>query len=550
MAFITERSLQRLQESIDLVDLISHYNISVVKVGSNYMAVCPFHDDKTPSMSISQEKGLYYCHACGATGNGITFVKEYEKLDFQEAVEQIARFFNVSLEYERNASFKKSDLLTSIALFYHNQIFKHQEILNYLYSRGITQDSIKKFEIGYSGANHETLNFIRENKLDYAEAIEYGILTETSNKTYAKFANRIIFPIRSSNGAIVGFGGRTLSNEKNIAKYLNSPQSKLFNKSRNLYGYYLAKQAIYEKKSMIICEGYLDVIMLHQAGFNNAVATLGTALNKEHLYLINKNNPRILMCYDGDNAGIKAALRASELLAQHTKDGGVILLKDGLDPADMIAQNRIQEFTAQTKQPKAFIEFVLEQIIANFNLKNPVEKAQALQSFLTFFHTLSPLLQEDYKFKCAARLGVNPSLISIKHNQKTQKETMAILLPSNNFAEESILMNMIAKKEHYYTALNFLDIKHFKTYPQEFAMILQGRVDDLRINEIKIKSNAKILDTQEFKEQIRIFLLQYANDLLRTIPLDMNLSGEEKMQKLKILQTHIKRIKQGELIAI
>ncbi len=548
MPRVTQSSLAHLQDRIDIIDVISSY-IDVRKVGANFVALCPFHDDKTPSMSISATKGLYHCFACGASGDAIKFVMEYERLEFYDAIQKLASFFNIALEYEKGEIKKKSYLLPSLATFYHNELFKHNEIMQYLYSRSINLDSIKEFEIGYSGMSYETINYINKNNLDYQEAIEFGIINKGNDRDYARFSNRIVFPIRSSNGMVVGFGGRTLSNEKNIAKYLNSPQSKIFNKSKILYGYDIAKQAIYKQKDIIVCEGYLDVIMLHQAGFKNAVATLGTALNEGHLYLLNKDNPKIYMCYDGDSAGINAALKAAKFLSKNSKDGGVIILQNGLDPADMIAQNKVEEFKYALNNSKPFVDFVVEKIIKEFDIQNPIQKQQALKSCLEYLNTLTPLLQDEYKNKCALLLEINPIHIKTKQNKIDKKETKNYT-KDNNFAEENILYNMLLEKKHFYFAINFLDKKHFTLYKEEFELICQDKCDNNKINALRFKARDKVLNHEEFKEQLRMFLLKYAQELLPTILVDKNIKSLDKIKKIHEVKQSIERLRSGELLSV
>ncbi len=549
MARFTEASLTHLHDAIDIVDAITHY-IDVRKVGAGYVALCPFHDDKTPSLHINHTKGLYHCFACGASGDTIRFVMEYERLSFYEAVQKLAAMFNIPLAYEqKHIEQKKSDLLRLLALFYHNKLFKHEDILQYLATRSINEDSIREFEIGYSGTSYDTLRFLDEQKLSRTEAIEYGVLTQGNDKAYARFAHRIIFPIHSSTGVVVGFGGRTLSTEKNIAKYLNSPQSKVFNKSKILYGYHLAKQMIYKQKSIIVCEGYLDVIMLHQAGFKNAVATLGTALNEGHLLLLNKDNPRIYMCYDGDNAGINAALKAAKFLSQHNKDGGVVILENGLDPADMVAQNKIQHFQELLTNALPFIEFVLQRIIMDFDLQNPMQKQLALQKCQEYLHTLTPFLQDEYKQKCALLLQISPTHLTTKQQKNKDLQTIHSPNANMNFAEESILYNIIANKEYLYFALNFLDQQHFQTYHQEFQLICNEDYDNDRIYALQFKAKAKLLSYDEFKNQLRLFLLQYAKDALPKIATS-SLDSTLKLQQIQTLRQQIEHLQAGELVAV
>ncbi|STQ86063.1 DNA primase [Helicobacter muridarum] len=539
MPSITQASIDLLKSNIDIVDLISHY-IDVSRVGINFMALCPFHDDKTPSLSISQAKGLYHCHACGASGDGIKFVMQHQNVGFQDALEIIASFYRISLEYvdhENGASKKKSHILDSIASFYHNNLLNNQDVLQYLFSRGLSMDSIRNFKIGYCGASFETQKALQEHSLSYKEALEYGILIESYNRPYARFSNRITFPICSANGSVVGFGGRTLSNDKHIAKYINSHQSKIFNKSKILYGYNLARQSIYKQKSMIVCEGYLDVILLHQAGFCNAVATLGTALNNGHLGIINKDNTSIYMCYDGDIAGINAACKAARFLSKHSKDGGVVLLRDGLDPADMILQHKEDDFRLALKHAKSFIDFVLEDIVMKFDLKNPIQKQQALQASLEFMHTLNPLIQDDYK---ALKL---PQLLNIQKRHITKKyekqKDIAIIPSFDNISEANILVSMLDNEENFYLGMQFLDIKHFMTYREEFSMISNGIREHDKIMTLRFKSNASF-SNKEFAYELRIFLLAYAKNLVNNISRDSNLIGMARIEAIGKLRNAIR----------
>ncbi len=306
------------------------------------MACCPFHNEKTPSFIISPTKGFYHCYGCGVGGDAIKFLMEYEKLSFVESVEKIAAMTNFALEYE-NTYEKKPDsiVLDEIMRFYQKQLLSHKPSLEYLASRQVANASIEKFRLGYCGASFETINFLNAKILNKQEALEFGIIGKDNGREYARFNDRIIFPIHSPNGKVVGFGGRTMSNAN--AKYINSPQSKVFNKSKLLYGYYLAKDRIYKQKKIIVCEGYLDVIMLHQAGFDYAVATLGTALTKEHLPLLRKGEPKVILSYDGDKAGINAAFKAAKILSEASIEGGVVIFENGADPADMVAHKQINE---------------------------------------------------------------------------------------------------------------------------------------------------------------------------------------------------------------
>jgi DNA primase len=275
---ISKTSLETLKNQIDIVDTISS-NLELKKSGANFKACCPFHGEDTPSFVISPAKQIYHCFGCGAGGDAIKFIQEYKKLSFQEAVEDIASDMNFTLEYDNKQDYKDyQSLLESINHFYEQNLTDDK--LNYLLDRGITKKSIKDFEIGYAPRSDKQIKHLQDNFLNLQDASEVGVLAYDKDKAYARLRERITFPIRNHAGKLIGFGGRTLKPSSDIAKYLNSPDTKLFNKSRNLYGLNLAKEHIYKKGTIVITEGYLDVVMMHQADINYGYSTNTTTHTK------------------------------------------------------------------------------------------------------------------------------------------------------------------------------------------------------------------------------------------------------------------------------
>ena len=540
---ITRESIDRLYDSIDIVDLVANY-IDVRKVGANYMALCPFHDDRVASMSLSRVKGLYYCHACGASGNAIKFVMEYERLDFSHAVEHLARFFNVPLEYSKEWV-KKSDILESLSNFYHHRIFSAPDILSYLNSRGIDRDDIEMFQIGYSDSSFETLKFIDENHLSKDDAKLYGMIDD---RHYAKFTYRIMFPIHSANGMIVGFGGRSL-NPENPAKYINSTQSRIFNKSKILYGYNLAKRHIYKSHSMIVCEGYLDVVMLHKVGFKNAVATLGTSINESHLYLLSRDNPKVLMCYDGDSAGIKAALRAARFLSRHGIDGAVILLENGLDPADMVHQGLIDKFQDKLDNATSFPIFVLQSIIKTCDFKNPMDLQRVIKECSEYLNTLSETLRLEYRRVCANMLGVHERQIEVRGETKKIGFNIEQTSDIEMQREKNILFNMLSNARHKELGVNYLRAEYFRFFESEFRAILdnqepQGLVDELKSARFQSSSEAVFL------QDLRRFITLRLDDINSKILVSPNLSPEDRQKVRFYLLQVITALRKGELMRV
>lgn len=432
---------------------------------------------------VSGSKGLYHCYGCGVGGDAIKFVMEYEKMNFAEAVEKIADLCNFTLEYEKSNIPKKDDskLLESVARFYQRRLSELPEYKNYLFKRGVSEFSIEKFGLGFCGASFETLKFAEQDGLDKKKLVELGVLGEDKARTYVRFAERLMFPIHSPTGKVVGFGGRTIKD--NLPKYLNSPQTSQFNKSKLLYGYHIAKEHIYKYGQIIITEGYLDVIMLHQAGFNTAVATLGTALTQDHLPLLNKGNPKIILSYDGDNAGIKSALRASMMLAKESKAGGVVIFEGGADPADMVFAKKTDELERLFCDPIPFAPFVFKQIALKYNLSDPLQKEAALKESSEFLHTLSPLLQEEYRVLVADVLKIPLNLIvpSYKGSGKTYPKSIPTILnkPDMNDRLESLIIKYILEDRSLLDiAVEYIDERVFRYRKKEFSALCRGDFDD------------------------------------------------------------------------
>ena len=372
---IKKESIENLKNNLDVVDVISQF-LELKKSGANFKACCPFHGETTPSFVVSPAKQIYHCFGCGAGGDSIKFVMEYEKLSYPETIEKLASMYNFNLDYENTTEIKQdTKILEEVNKYYQKLFVNNENVKEYIHERGISEFSIEKFEIGYAPVSIDTINFLKSNHYNLNDAIDLGVIDNGTNGLYSRFIERITFPIYSITAKLVGFGGRTITGHN--AKYVNSPQTKLFNKSRLLYGYHLAKEQIYKKNQIIVCEGYLDVIMLHQAGFNTAVATLGTALTQEHLPLLRRGEPKIILAYDGDKAGLAAAFKASVMLSQSEFEGGVIIFADGLDPADMVHNGKINELNEIFSNPISFIPYVIDYIISKYEIIDPNQKQKA-----------------------------------------------------------------------------------------------------------------------------------------------------------------------------
>lgn len=548
---ITQESIEALKARLDIVDVVGSY-VELKKAGANFKAPCPFHDEKTASFVVSPSKQIYHCFGCGAGGDSVRFVMEYEKLNYPEALEKLASTYNFSLGYtDKKQARPRSNLMEKVNEWYQKLLLGNKTALDYLKERGIYESSIEKFGIGYAPDSQSTIRFIQEMQFPMPEAINTGVLGADGGRPYARFIERITFPIHSSNGTVVGFGGRTITGHQ--AKYVNSPETPFFNKSRLLYAYHHAKQDIFKKKEMIVTEGYLDVVMLHQAGFTNAVATLGTALTNEHLPLLRKGEPKIVMAYDGDKAGRAAALKASKLLSATGFSGGVILFGEGLDPADMVKNGAVAELSNLFRTPKPFIEFVLDEILGSYDLRDPKAKESCMQEAIGYLKTLSPLLQEEYKTYLASRLGglgVSPSLVKItSQTNQTPNKPNVKNDKHKDMWELSLIKTVLEYPQFIDMILDVLDPSLLQFHSYEFTLALQGAFDAPQLMAIQVDEGIAPLTSEgELKAELIPFLRRYYERELKKINLQNSVSFEQKAFLIRKFRGKIDTLKQGELV--
>lgn len=440
---IEQRSIEHLRNSIDIADVVGAY-VSLKRSGSSLVGLCPFHDDKSPSMHVNTQKGFYHCFACGAGGDAIKFIMEYEKLSYPQAIEKLASMFGVGLEYTSDKTQKKDNSLKEILEllnnYYKTELFNpaNAAALAYLKERALSPAMIEKFELGWAPPSQNTINLLQKNGIEAPKAFSAGVIKSGERGVYASFSNRITFPIYNHIGSIVGFGGRTISDHP--AKYINSPQSEVFDKSRVLYGYDKARSAIFKNGEVIICEGYMDCIMLHQAGFFNAVAVLGTALTPKHLPLLKKENIKVILSFDSDSAGQTAALRSAELLSRSGIDGKVVLIEGGKDPAELVAAGRESELVALYKGGTELVEFVLRKKAASMSLHTPMDKIKALDVLREYLGALRPEIVGFYEPLVAQILGINPHDVSLRKNAQNPQNNQNWGINNNfrNFAKKPL----------------------------------------------------------------------------------------------------------------
>lgn len=387
--------IEEVRSKNDIVDVVSQY-VRLTKKGNSYFGLCPFHNEKTPSFSVTPGKQMYYCFGCGAGGNVFNFIMEYENYTFGEALKHLADRAGVELpkiEYSREVRQKaqeKAELLeinkqAAQYFYYQLRTEKGQTGLDYLKNRGLSEETMRKFGLGYSDrAGGGLYRYLKAKGYPDDRLRESGLFNvDERHGMYDKFWNRVIFPIMDVNNRVIGFGGRVMGDVK--PKYLNSPETKIFDKSRNLYGLNIARTT--RKKYLILCEGYMDVISMHQAGFTNAVASLGTALTSGHASLLKRYTQEVLLLYDSDEAGIRAALRGIPILREAGVNSRVVSLKPYKDPDEFIRNMGPEAFEQRLEEARDSFLFRVEVAENEFSMNDPQGQNQ-------FFERCAQMLLE------------------------------------------------------------------------------------------------------------------------------------------------------------
>ena len=412
--YYPDEIVEEVRSRNDIVDIISGY-VRLQKRGSNYFGLCPFHNEKSPSFSVSPGKQMYYCFGCGAGGNVITFLMEYENYTFAEALKVLADRAGVTLPQEDNSKEAKAreELRTTLlkinklaANFFYWQLHQPQGEVGYRYfrNRELTDETIRRFGLGFAGKSGGLYQYLKGKGYDDGVLKETGLFTIEERGARDKFWNRVMFPIMDVNNRVIGFGGRVMGD--GTPKYLNSPETKIFDKSRNLYGLNYARTS--REDYLLVCEGYMDVIALQQAGFTNSVASLGTALTSQHANLLKRYTNRVVLAYDSDGAGIRAALRAIPLLKEAGISTKVLNMKPYKDPDEFIKNLGAEEFRKRIEGARNSFLFEIDVLKENYSMQDPEQKTefqnQVARKLLEFPEALE---RDNYMHAVASEYFIN-----------------------------------------------------------------------------------------------------------------------------------------------
>lgn len=465
-------NLNQFKERIDIYEVVSNY-VTLKKSGANYMGCCPFHSEKSGSFSVSSSKGIYHCFGCGVGGDSIDFVQRIEKLDFEESCEKIADIIGFTLEYGNSYKTSKIDtsLLEKSKDFFASTLKNTPKAKDYFISRGLNEESISKFQLGFCPFSFSYVKNIDQKDIPFG--ISVGLLAKDlqSQKTYTPFSGRLIFPICNKKGNVIAFGARILDKESSNqnAKYINSKESKFYSKKQTLYALHLAKDTIIKNKEALIVEGYMDVIMLHQAGYKNALASCGTALSAEQIATISKLEAKIVLCFDTDSAGKKATIRAIEtLIKSGIYDAEVLELKGGKDPCELLATGGSDVIEKGVRTP--IIKFMLLNLLSD-NKTIESKNIGIIKAKEFLFKIKNEFIRESYVKVASEILNVSPTYLRVIEKIQSKPKKF-------NETEASIVKAVLSKPALIDVVIEWLEFDDFPTLSKSIENLAQDIIDE------------------------------------------------------------------------
>ncbi len=482
---LTEEKINEIRSSVDIVEVIGEY-IPLTGKGKNFFCVCPFHDDHSPSMSVSKDRQIYKCFSCGAGGNVFTFVKNYENISFIEAVKKMALKAGIFLdintkEKKQTSKYQKYYDMYDMALkLYTNNINTKEgiEAKKYLTKRGISEDIIKHFNIGLSLKNTSLLTGLLQKKgYSEKELLDYGLATKKDNDIHDIYYNRIMFPLFNLEGKPVGFSGRVYDQESNF-KYINTKETEIFKKGESLYNYHVAKNIARNIGKIIVVEGFMDAIRLYTIGIENVVATMGTSVTKEQIAIIKKMAKEIILMFDGDTAGKKAAYQVSTELKNNGIDAKIVVLEDNLDPDEYILKYGKEKMLFHLEHPMNEMDFKLEYLKSGKDITSADGLSEYIHGMIDELNKVTdPILRESTILKLSNQTGFDINFIKNELKEIDLKKEIEIVPKKQNKrrnkyeeAEMRLLFYMLNHEDvikEYKKRVHFLNISKYRLLAKE-----------------------------------------------------------------------------------
>lgn len=518
---ITEETIERIKQENDIVDVISE-TVRLKRSGRNYMGLCPFHGEKSPSFSVSQDKQIYKCFGCGEAGNVLTFVMKQKNLNFIESCKLLAERANIPLNLgngEESKVVKKKELLYKInveaARYFFSNLQENENAKDYFLNRGIKEITIKRFGLGYAKDGWQNLRmYLKKKGFSDSLMLEAGLVIKSQKGTiYDRFRNRVMFPVFDIKGNVIGFGGRVLDDSK--PKYLNSPETLVFQKGTNLYGLNFAIKNRIEKRYFIIVEGYMDLISLHQYGITNVVASLGTALTVNQARLLKRYADKVIISYDADVAGQTATLRGLEILKEAGFDVRVLKIPQGKDPDEFVRSNGKDAFLKLVDKAENLISYRLEKAKEGINFKDKSSLVEYGNRVADILANLNPVEKDIYVKSISEDIGIKEQslydLIAMTRNTKSddfmnKKEeygTKLYVEPGYVKAEKSLIKLML-EDDYYEEIVSNISSDDFisKPYAKIFNLIKEAKKKELK--DINLHVEAGCDDVDSSKEWVKV----------------------------------------------
>ena len=492
MARYSDEVINDVRQSNDIVDVISQY-VHLKRSGRNFFGLCPFHNEKSPSFSVSPDKQIFHCFGCGVGGNVFSFITQIEGINFVEAVQMLAERANIQLPtLQDNGDSQREELKAKVykvneftAEFYHQNLYKPQAKMaqEYVKKRQLSNETLKSFKIGFSGKFDELYQELKKQGFGEREILESGLVNKNERGQYIdRYRNRLMFPICDARGKVIAFGGRVLDDSK--PKYINSPENVVYSKGRNLFGLNVAKKG--DLKRILIVEGYMDVISLHQRGITNVVAPLGTALTEQQRWLLRKNSEHIILSFDSDEAGLKAKLSALDILQNMGCDLRILQMEGAKDPDEYIIKYGNARFNNLVDKALSIIEFKVKILKKDLNLENTNDKIKFLNEIAKLISNVNNTIEREvYIEKIAKEYDISKEAIYAEVNKLTYK----------NVKNEKILEKPKPVVTHIKREEKVISEAVKRRENTVIALLLMG---DLNIFEI-LRQNIKV---EDFKDEV------------------------------------------------
>lgn len=416
---LSQLTIDQVKQYGGIVDFIGQY-VQLSRRGQNYIGLCPFHSEKTPSFTVSPNKKIFHCFGCHESGDLISFCEKIDHLSFVESVESIAQFAGISIDYDDVSSKEKIifslrqkiyECLTHASDFFCSQLSSNSDVLSYVQNRKMTDNSIAAFQLGFCASSKMLFDFLQEKNVEKKTIFDSGLFVESSSNLYSRFQNRLVFPIKDFQGRVVGFGGRILTNQKDTAKYVNSDESLMFNKRKLLYGIDLAKSSIRKETYVILVEGYMDVIMCNQYGIKNVIACMGTALTSEQITLIKRVTNRVLLMFDNDQAGQQSMFKSIQQLLKDKIEVQVVCLNE-YDPADYLVKYGKDMFLDIIHQSLSALDFIFDFIKKQHDLSSIQAVSRCVNQLIPYIISVDDdIVRIHYIRKICRELKVDEDLL-------------------------------------------------------------------------------------------------------------------------------------------